>query len=282
MVSGSISIFFFAKEGTNCSLTALKPDICTPIRVPFEKGLGQPFCQPAGTGIDLSFLDEAELNKKGPDEAFPLVIRAEACMTSFGLPMGPFRLQDLVGYEVSIEVGKQFVTAFPERTFKSPLTQLMLENKRAGEKNGKGYYLYDKNRRARPAPEVKEIIEQSIKITQIMPGGKPIVVTEREIVEMIYFPVVNESFWVLDKGVAIQALDLDVSSVLGMGFPAYRDGILFWADFVGAGHIYSSLKKWSESYGGLFKPCAYLEERAARGIPLSVPSAAKKNSGSRL
>lgn len=209
------------------------------------------------------------------------IYRIDKVMTSFGLPMGPFRLQDLVGYEVSIEVGKQFVTAFPERTFKSPLTQLMLENKRAGEKNGKGYYLYDKNRRARPAPEVREIIEQSIKITQIMPGGKPIVVTDREIVEMIYFPVVNESCRVLDEGIAIRASDLDVSSVLGMGFPAYRGGILFWADSVGAGHIYSSLKKWSESYGGLFKPCAYLEERAARGIPLSAPSAAK-NSGSRL
>lgn len=42
----------------------------------------------------------------------------------------------------------------------------------AGEKNGKGYYNYDEKRRARPAPEVKEIIEQSIKITKIMPGGK--------------------------------------------------------------------------------------------------------------
>lgn len=81
MVSGSISIFFFAKEGTNCSLTALKQDIFTPIKVPFEKGLGQPFCQPPGTGIDLSFLEDAELSKEGPDEMFPLVIRAEACMT---------------------------------------------------------------------------------------------------------------------------------------------------------------------------------------------------------
>jgi enoyl-CoA hydratase/3-hydroxyacyl-CoA dehydrogenase len=209
------------------------------------------------------------------------IYRIDKVITSFGMPMGPFRLQDLVGYEVSLEVGKQFVTAFADRTFTSPLTQLMIENKRAGEKNGKGYYVYDEKRRARPAPEVKEIIEQSIKITKIMPGGKAVVVTDREILEMIFFPVVNEACRVLDEGIASKASDLDVSVVLGMGFPSYRGGIVFWADSVGAGHIYSSLKKWYESYGGLFKPCAYLEERAARGIPLSAPVAAK-NFGSRL
>lgn len=41
------------------------------------------------------------------------------------------------------------------------------------------------------------------------------------------------------------------------------------------GNIYSSLKKWSESYGGLFKPSACLKEQATRGIPLSALVAAK-------
>uniref|UniRef100_A0A0C9RNP6 RING-type E3 ubiquitin transferase n=1 Tax=Wollemia nobilis TaxID=56998 RepID=A0A0C9RNP6_9CONI len=82
MVPGSISIFFFAKEGVNCSLTALKPHVFTPVRVPFEKGLGQKFRQPSGTGIDLCLVDEAELTKEGQEEVFPLVIRAEASPTS--------------------------------------------------------------------------------------------------------------------------------------------------------------------------------------------------------
>ena len=45
-------------------------------------------------------------------------------------------------------------------------------------------------------------------------------------------------------------------------------GLLFWADLVGPKHVYASLKKWSEQYGDFFKPSKYLEERAAKGIPL--------------
>ncbi|KAH9320633.1 hypothetical protein KI387_015272, partial [Taxus chinensis] len=205
------------------------------------------------------------------------IFRIDRVVTSFGMPMGPFRLLDLVGYEVSTEIGKHFASAFPDRIFKSPITSLMIENKRAGEKNGKGFYLYDEKRIARPDPTVKEIIEQSIKITKLMPGGKPIVVTDQEILEMLFFPFVNEACRVLDEGIAIKASDLDVSSVLGFGFPAYRGGLMFWADNVGVGHIYSSLKKWSESFGGLFKPCAFLEERAVKGVSLSAPVAAKSS-----
>lgn len=43
---------------------------------------------------------------------------------------------------------------------------------------------------------------------------------------------------------------------------------MFWADTVGPKHIYASLKKWEEVYGGFYKPSRYLEERATRGVPL--------------
>ncbi|CAM6058108.1 unnamed protein product [Sphagnum tenellum] len=77
-VSGSISIFFLAKEGPNCSLSSLKPHIYTPIRVHFEKGLRQKFKQAPGTGVDLSLFDEKELLKEHLEEnVFPLVVRIE-------------------------------------------------------------------------------------------------------------------------------------------------------------------------------------------------------------
>lgn len=47
-----------------------------------------------------------------------------------------------------------------------------------------------------------------------------------------------------------------------------RGGIVFWADLVGAKHIYNSLKKWTQLYGNFYKPSRYLEERATKGIPL--------------
>lgn len=42
------------------------------------------------------------------------------------------RLQDLSGYGVSVAVGKEFAGAFPDRTFKSPLVDLLIKSGRNG------------------------------------------------------------------------------------------------------------------------------------------------------
>lgn len=121
--------------------------------------------------------------------------------------------------------------------------------------------------------------------------------SEKDIVEMIFFPVVNEACRVFAEGIAVKASDIDIAAVMGMGFPPYRfetlsrfslillgfplvsqcnnlrktflrGGLMFWADFVGSKYIYSRLEEWSNLYGGFFKPCAFLAERAAKGAPL--------------
>uniref|UniRef100_A0A5B7A497 Putative Enoyl-CoA hydratase/isomerase family n=1 Tax=Davidia involucrata TaxID=16924 RepID=A0A5B7A497_DAVIN len=210
------------------------------------------------------------------------VFRIDRLVTSFGLPMGPFQLQDLAGYGVAIAVGKEFATAFPDRTFRSPLVELLVKSGRNGKNNGKGYYIYEKGSKPKPDLSVLPIIEESGRLANIMPGGKPISVTDQEIVEMILFPVVNEACRVMDEGVVVRASDLDIASVLGMSFPSYRGGIVFWADTVGPKHIYTSLKKWSELYGNFFKPSKFLEERATKGMPLSAPASSSSASRSRL
>ncbi|XP_031094977.1 peroxisomal fatty acid beta-oxidation multifunctional protein AIM1 [Ipomoea triloba] len=208
--------------------------------------------------------------------------RIDAQIAKFGLPMGPFQLQDLTGYGVAVAVGKEFGAAFSDRTFKSPLVDLLIKSDRNGKNNGKGYYIYQKGTKPKPDPSVLPIIEESRRLINIMPGGKPISVTDQEIVEMVLFPVVNEACRVLDEGMVVRASDLDVASVLGMSFPSYRGGIVFWADIVGAGHIYKSLKKWSELYGSFYKPSSFLEERALKGIPLSAPVSTSSTSRSRM
>lgn len=210
------------------------------------------------------------------------VFRIDGVITKFGFPMGPLQLQDLAGYGVANAVAKIFTTAFPERTFKSPLVDLLIKNGRNGKNSGRGYYIYEKGSKPKPDPSVLPIIEESMKLTKIMPAGKPISVTDQEILEMVLFPVVSEACRVLDEGIVIRASDLDITSVLGMSFPSYRGGVIFWADTVGAKHIYTSLKKWSDLYGSFYKPSKYLEERAIRGIPLSAPASASSASRSRM
>ena len=40
--------------------------------------------------------------------------------------------------------------------------------------------------------------------------------------------------------------DLDVATVMSMGFPAYRGGLIFWADLVGAKYIEAKLSALAE------------------------------------
>ncbi|MCL7022838.1 hypothetical protein MKW94_010324 [Papaver nudicaule] len=77
------SIFYFAKEGENCRFTPLYPEVYMPVRIPFQKGRDQKFCQPSATGIDLGFFELDDLSKSSPSEdVFPLVIVAEASLSS--------------------------------------------------------------------------------------------------------------------------------------------------------------------------------------------------------
>ncbi|GAY35866.1 hypothetical protein CUMW_019050 [Citrus unshiu] len=237
----------------------------------------------------------------------------DRAITKFGMPMGPFRLADLVGFGVAIATGTQFIENFPEQTYKSMIIPIMQEDKRAGETTRKGFYLYDERRKASPDPEVKKFIEKARSMsgvaidpkvlsffltgysklccTGVFPltvlgagikfNTKPQMIeirnsrfaklSEKDIVEMIFFPVVNEACRVFAEGIAVKAADLDIASVMGMGFPVYRGGIMFWADSLGSKYIYSRLEEWSSLYGEFFKPCAFLAERAAKGATLSAP-----------
>ncbi|XVE54253.1 hypothetical protein DITRI_Ditri03aG0065400 [Diplodiscus trichospermus] len=210
------------------------------------------------------------------------MFRIDRVISNFGFPIGPFQLQDLAGYGVALAVGKEYEKAFPDRIFKSPMVELLVKNGRNGKNNGRGFYIYEKGSKPKPDPSVLPIIEESRQHTKIMPGGKPISVSDKEILEMILFPVVNEACRVLHEGIVVRASDLDIACVLGMSFPSYRGGLVFWADTVGANHVYNSLRKWSEMYGSFFKPSKFLEERAIKGIPLSAPATSSPSSISRL
>ena len=82
-ITYSITILYFGKEEPNCKFVPQYPDAFLPVRIPFQKGSGQKFRQPPGTGIDLGFFELDDLSKASPGEdVFPLVISAETCSPS--------------------------------------------------------------------------------------------------------------------------------------------------------------------------------------------------------
>ncbi|KAF2312099.1 hypothetical protein GH714_028048 [Hevea brasiliensis] len=70
--------YFFAKEGEDCILTAVKENLLQPVTVNFQQGLSQKFRQPSGTGIDFGMFEERELMKEGEMDVYPLAVKAEA------------------------------------------------------------------------------------------------------------------------------------------------------------------------------------------------------------
>jgi enoyl-CoA hydratase/3-hydroxyacyl-CoA dehydrogenase len=149
------------------------------------------------------------------------VFRIDRVISNFGMPMGPFQLQDVAGYGVALAVKGIYAEAFGERNLDSDLVDLMVKDGRQGKVNGKGYYIYEKGGKPKPDPSVQRVIEEYRKHAKTMPGGKPVTLTDQDILEMIFFPVVNEACRVMDENVVIRASDLDIASVLGMGFPKY-------------------------------------------------------------
>ncbi|KAI4977633.1 peroxisomal fatty acid beta-oxidation multifunctional protein [Hordeum vulgare subsp. vulgare] len=204
------------------------------------------------------------------------LFRIDRVISNFGMPMGPFQLQDVAGYGVALAVKDIYAAAFGTRNFHSGLVELMAKNGRQGKINGKGYYLYEKGGKPKPDPSVQHVIDEYRRQTKTISGGKLVTLSDRDILEMVFFPVVNEACRVMEENVVIRASDLDIASVLGMGFPKYRGGLIFWADTVGASYIHSKLSKWGEIYGDFFKPSSFLEERAKSGRPLGVQQMAQQ------
>lgn len=192
--------------------------------------------------------------------------RLDQAVFDFGMPMGPFRMGDLAGVDVAKFAGGIMANAYSERTYVSTLVDHMFAEKRFGQKTGRGYYQYADGKTASPDPSLEALVAKS---RADAGNPQPIEVTDEEIVEYVLFGVVNEACRCLEEGIAIRASDIDVATVMGMGFPPYRGGLMHWADTVGAGHIHDKLAAWSKRHGKVFEPCSYLAERAKSGKKLS-------------
>ncbi len=190
--------------------------------------------------------------------------RLDKAVYDWGMPMGPFRMSDLAGVDVAKFAGGILAKAYSDHNYISTLVDYLFEAKRFGEKTKVGYYKYD-GKKALPDPELASFISKA----RADAGNPPaITVSDNDIVEHVLFGVVNEACRCLDEGIAIRPSDIDVACVMGMGFPAYRGGIMKWADTLGAKYIYDKLAAWHKKYGPVYEPCDYLKRKAEKGESL--------------
>jgi enoyl-CoA hydratase/3-hydroxyacyl-CoA dehydrogenase len=188
----------------------------------------------------------------------------------FGMPMGPFRLQDLVGVDIGLFTSVQYLENYPERVYKAETVKMMVDSGRLGEKTGKGWYTFDgSSRKEKKDPEIAGMME-SLRVK----AGRPKFtgLSDKDITEITFLPVINEACRIVSEGYCDKASDLDIASLFGMGFPAHLGGPLHWGDHLTGRYIVQRLEHFRRTFGHeMFKPCDFLLARASAGIPLSAP-----------
>ena len=148
------------------------------------------------------------------------------------------------------------------------MREVLCENGRRGQKNGRGYYTYDPETRA-PTPDPE--VEQLIKDFAIGRGVEQREVSDQEVLERCLYPMINEGAKILDEGIAIRGSDIDVVWVNGYGWPLYRGGPMYWADSVGLAEIADKVAGYHESLGGRhWEPSALLRRLADEGGTLQT------------
>jgi enoyl-CoA hydratase/3-hydroxyacyl-CoA dehydrogenase len=86
--------------------------------------------------------------------------RIDKVLQAFGLPMGVFRLTDMIGVEVSSHVAQTFLDSYPDRIYPAAIYRLLLQAKRFGDRSGAGFYKHA-NGKASPDPELQTFVTQS-------------------------------------------------------------------------------------------------------------------------
>jgi len=187
---------------------------------------------------------QREANKLILEGALPWEI--DDALYEFGFPMGPFAMSDLAGLDIGWD---------KETSQGETLRDLLCEAGRLGQKSGKGFYLYDENRKKSPDPEVEKIIRKFADARQIRLRE----INKEEILERCLYPMINEGFKILEEGMAIRASDIDVVWVYGYGWPVYEGGPMFYGSLIGFDKVLEGLKKMEDEFGSEFTPSPYLE-----------------------
>ena len=180
----------------------------------------------------------------------------------FGWAMGPLAVSDLAGLDVGWRIRKEFKHLEKPGVRVPLVADRLCELGRFGQKTGRGFSLYDKNRRPLADPETAALIEQVAR----QAGIERRTVQAEEIVDRCLFALVNEGARLLGEGIALRAVDIDIVYLNGYGFPAWRGGPMFYADTVGLEKVLGRVREFEARHGSdLWSPAPLLEQLASDG-----------------
>jgi len=189
-------------------------------------------------------------------------VRIDNVMEKFGWPMGPAYLMDVVGIDTGHHGRDVMAEGFPDRMKDERRSAIdaLYDANRLGQKNGKGFYAYETDKRGKP----KKVADAGV--LEVL---KPIVYEQREvsdedIVNWMMIPLCLETVRCLEDGIVETAAEADMGLVYGIGFPPFRGGALRYIDTLGVAEFVALADRYAD-LGPLYHPTAKLREMAKTG-----------------
>jgi len=143
----------------------------------------------------------------------------DAAMHEWGWPMGPMRLIDEVGVDVTDFIFGELAHYFPDRFQRSGICTSLLGKGLKGRKNGasSGFYGYE-GRECAVNAQIAGLQPDSTDSTEV-----------ESIQARLMGVMIEEARRCLDEGVVKTPEDVDFALLSGAGFPPARGGLMRWA-----------------------------------------------------
>jgi 3-hydroxyacyl-CoA dehydrogenase/enoyl-CoA hydratase/3-hydroxybutyryl-CoA epimerase len=212
-------------------------------------------------------LDAAELYESGSD-----AVRIDRALLKWGMPMGPLRLIDEIGVDITIDIGNTLEKAYGQRDHVSTVLLWLHDQQMMGRKTGAGFYKYEGRtqtpndslvqwrRGLHGGPEGAE----GPNIPSDRHRDPRLRLNEEELTHRLIFLMVNEAARCLEEGVVDSPEDADYGMILGTGFAPFRGGPLRFAQHFGLKKTVEELERMSRTEKK-FTPCEILKKHARDG-----------------
>ena len=178
------------------------------------------------------------------DEGVPLR-KIENAAIHFGMQMGPIRIMDEIGLDVTLHAGWVLNQAFPAKAYQSPILLKLLDAGRYGRKTALGFMRYPSTISWEQEGEYDE------NLTQFLPAENDRLADEI-ITQRLFLPMFCEAVCAVEEKVVQDDREADLAVVLGLGFPASRGGICSWAKSLGLANVSEILKNLENEFGPRF------------------------------
>jgi 3-hydroxyacyl-CoA dehydrogenase len=184
----------------------------------------------------------------------------DKAIEAWGMAMGPFRVMDLAGLDISWAMRKrQAATRDPAERYVA-IADRLCEKGWFGQKTGRGWYVYEDGK-PKPNPDVETIVAEE----RAKKGITPRALAAEEIQRRILYAMVNEGARILDESIARRPLDIDMVEIHGYGFPRWRGGPMEQADIIGLPKVLEGIREYAKIDPRFWKPSALLERLVAQG-----------------